>query len=373
VDGNELLKRRGKGELVGLVQINDSAGHAYQSHGAIRLDNVKDEAKGNDVVYTQDAFVVPGDYTLSLVMFDSSNGDHNVAKRTLHVAPLRADPLADAWQDLPPVEFVPGGEAPDVWFMPALTSHLLLPLETRRPVHIDLLVNASPSETAETPRRNPISSPNLSIILPALKVLSQVQVRNGTLNLAVLDLSRRKVSFQQSDVRELDWPGLKTGLAEASPDIINVHALEQREQDAQFFVTEVNRRWSEPPNVVLGNGAHPDSAKSTRVLIVLSAPMSFASGADLHPIKAAKDPNQRIFYIRYRPTVPRPFPPPEPSPFERQRGAMGRGLPRPPAFAVQQDSLEGTLKPLDPRLFDVETPEQFRKALAVILSDISRM
>jgi hypothetical protein len=110
-----------------------------------------------------------------------------------------------------------------------------------------------------------------------------------------------------------------------------------------------------------------------RALIVLSAPMSFGSGEDLHPIKAAKDPNQRLFYIRYRSPAPRVFPPPEESPFGRQRGAMGRGLPRPTPYAPQLDSLEGTLKPLDPRLFDVETPEQFRKALAAILGEIARM
>jgi hypothetical protein len=72
--------------------------------------------------------------------------------------------------------------------------------------------------------------------------------------------------------------------------------------------------------------------------------------------------------------VQRTFAMPEQSPFGRQRSIMGRGAPpRPTPNAVQQDSLEGTLKPLDPRLFDVETPEQFRKALAAILSDISRM
>ena len=128
-------------------------------------------------------------------------------------------------------------------------------------------------------------------------------------------------------------------------------------------------------NVVVGNGGHvapPDSARPMRVLIVLSAPMSFAPGEDLHPIKAAKDLNQRIFYIRYRPALVRRFPPPDVDPFGRQRN-MGRGLPRLPVNEVQQDSLEGTLKPLDPRLFDVDSPEQFRKALAAILGEISRM
>jgi hypothetical protein len=37
------------------------------------------------------------------------------------------------------------------------------------------------------------------------------------------------------------------------------------------------------------------------------------------------------------------------------------------------DQLEPTLKPLAPRLFDVETPEDFRKALAAILTEIAKL
>jgi hypothetical protein len=39
----------------------------------------------------------------------------------------------------------------------------------------------------------------------------------------------------------------------------------------------------------------------------------------------------------------------------------------------QFDQLEPLLKPLDPRLFDVSTPEQFRKALATILGEIAKL
>jgi hypothetical protein len=37
------------------------------------------------------------------------------------------------------------------------------------------------------------------------------------------------------------------------------------------------------------------------------------------------------------------------------------------------DSLEGTLKPLAPRVFNVTTPLEFRKALASIMSEISQL
>jgi hypothetical protein len=37
------------------------------------------------------------------------------------------------------------------------------------------------------------------------------------------------------------------------------------------------------------------------------------------------------------------------------------------------DYLEQTLKPLKPRLFDVYSPEQFRKMLGALLDEISRI
>jgi len=37
------------------------------------------------------------------------------------------------------------------------------------------------------------------------------------------------------------------------------------------------------------------------------------------------------------------------------------------------DALEKTLKPLQPHLYDVTTPEEFRKALAELMGEVSRM
>ena len=63
----------------------------------------------------------------------------------------------------------------------------------------------------------------------------------------------------------------------------------------------------------------------------------------------------------------------------RHRGLGGfPGRPRTPlgeriALRRIMDQLEPFLKPLDPRLFDVLSAEQFRKALAAIMSEISAM
>jgi len=41
--------------------------------------------------------------------------------------------------------------------------------------------------------------------------------------------------------------------------------------------------------------------------------------------------------------------------------------------AVPYDSLASLLKPLQPRVFEVYTPDQFRKALSSLLEEIARL
>src|SRR5579862_1650439 len=158
VDGEEVAKRRGRGSLVMLVQFNDSQGRAYQTHKVVDLQNMQEAAGKMSFIYSQDAFVLPGDYRISLGVFDTETEDHSVIQRTLHVNPLKNDPLPAAWRDLPPVELL--HSAPDQGLLPSVTGRLNLPLETRRPVRIDLLVNASGQSTKS----------NWGELIPALSV-----------------------------------------------------------------------------------------------------------------------------------------------------------------------------------------------------------
>jgi hypothetical protein len=214
---------------------------------------------------------------------------------------------------------------------------------------------------------------NMGALIPALKVLSQIEASNGSLNVTMLDLARRKVSFSQDDVRTLDWTTLRAALGETNPNLIDVHALENHEQNAQFFVSEVRKRLEGTEtngDVPLGLSTEP-----ARVLIVLSGPMAFPKGQDLHPIEATPEPGSHVFYIRFYPLFtggrgPGPL---------VAAGPRGRGVPPPIApvdrgrSAAMDDSLEGTLKPLAPRVFNVSSPIEFRKALGAILNEISQL
>jgi hypothetical protein len=364
VDGSELVSRRGHGQLVMMIQFEDSAERVYQAHGSIDLADVKDDAAKSNINYTQEAFVLPGDYRVSMVIFDTKTGEHSALQKPLHVNPLRNDPLPRAWKDLPPVELLHPMDAPDVWFRPDITGELQLPLTTKRPVRIEVLMNASAPTPSQRSGMGTASNRSLANLVPALKVFSQIEVAGGGLHATLLDIPTRRVLFEQDAARHLDWARVRAALTEADPNKIDVHALAHREQNAQFFVQQVRQRLSPE-----GEAEHP-----FRVLIVLSGPTTFNAGEDLHPIEAGGNPNTKVYYIRYhlpvdRPTLGTMFD----APGLRGRRGFG-GTSQAPQPAVEPfDSLAPLLKPLQPHLFDVYDAEQFRKVLGSLLDEIGRL
>jgi hypothetical protein len=365
VDGNELVRRRGKGYLVMLVQFSDNENRVYQTHEALDLQLVKEDTGKANISYTQAAFVTPGDYRISLAIFDTATGEHSAMRLPLHVSPLKNDSLPNCWQDLPPVEILKAADSPEDLFLPNVTGRLHLPLETHRPVRVEILVNASPLSTGEPSLTEQINNRSLTSLIPALKVIAHMDVRNGTLNVALLDLTAQQVIFQQDAVHDLDWPKLARALKQAGSDLIDVHALENRQQNAQFFVAQVSRR--------IEGGAPSVAAEPLPILIVLSGPMAFGSGENLHPIELDSKPDAEVFYIRYHSLPPQPATNPfREEPGRRRRTPMSQPRRAPVATTEPVDSLERTLKPLQPHVFDVYTPEQFRKALSNLLDEISR-
>jgi len=365
VDGNELVSRKGHGELGVMIQFEDSAKRFYQTHGAIDLQEVKDDTGKSNIQYLQDAFVLPGDYRVSVVMFDAKTRDHWAQQKTLHVNPLRNDPLPGAWKDLPAVELLHAADPPDSWYVPYISSRLQVTVAPRRPVRIEVLMNASPSGPSRGLNTGTANNRNLANLVPALKVFSQMEVAGGSLHITLLDISNRHVIFEQDAVHQLDWKRLSAALTQADPNKIDVRSLEHREQNAPYFVQQVRERLA-ASTTAAGTAAEP-----VRVLIVLAAPMTLDSGEKIHVPESAAKQQGPLYYVRYHL-------PPERAPLGFEPlSRMGRrgygGMPQPAGPAEAFDSLQPLLKPLQPRLFDVYSPDQFRKALSSLLEEIARL
>jgi hypothetical protein len=118
----------------------------------------------------------------------------------------------------------------------------------------------------------------------------------------------------------------------------------------QFF-------WDE----VVGHVDPHSASEPIRVAIVLSAPVFLEHQDRLEPAVLPKDGNRRVYYLRYRALLPRPMF----DPFTQG--------PRPMVSSIPGDDFESALKSLDARVLSINTPQEFRKAVANMLAEISRM
>lgn len=348
VDGAEIAKWRGRGHLVVLVELRDSKGRAWQNHQEFSLAHIEEGIKANNVDFSQLMFVLPGEYKIFIAVYDDATGEHNTVRRQLHVPQLKNDPLPDAWDGLPAVEFLPDAEPPESWYLPTIQGRLKVAVSTHEPVHIELLVNLTPPGlmAASTNAQTRV----FEILIPAAKVLSQIDWGTAPFGIKLLDLPKQHVVYQQDDARSVDWALAADSLSEVNAGTIDARTLEKRHLSADFFVREVRREITKSRR----KGVTP-------VVIVLSGAIQFDEAQEVVPIRPDNSTTPKIFYIRYQPV--------------RQlvmvRGAAGRrpvrmGDPLP-------DRLEPLLKPLEPRLFEVTTQEQVRRALAAILAEISKL
>jgi hypothetical protein len=348
LDANEAGKRRGRGELIAFIDLEDSAGRHWRTHEAFDLARIPKDAKAQQIQFGQDIFVLPGDYTLTVAICDSVTLEHSLTTRVMHVAPLRTDPLPRAWEGLPAVEFVRNFDTPDNWFQPYVRGRVNIELESRRPIHVDLVMNMTPSDRAAGSIR--VFRRNMSLLLPALKVLAGATVPKGSMDVTLMDLAKR-VIWSQAGAHGLDWRKMREPFANTNPGVIDLQSLASKGEMLQFFRDKVVEKLETV-----------DEPRVPRVVIVLSAPVFLEHQYKQSVASAAtpRDPDSRVYYLRYRPLPTRAI--------MALDGAIN-----PIANSMPADDLEHVVRSLDGRLFSVISPEEFRKAVATILSDVSRL
>jgi len=333
VDGPELPKHH----AVVLTEFADAAGGVWRTHAEL----------GRGPEYLQSAFVLPGDYSVSVALYDPVTRKHGFAQKKLHVAPLKTEPLPGAWEDLPRVEFFSAErDSPFAWYLPSIVSRLRLTLQTQHRVHIQVIANTTPSETVSDSlgelRRN------MSAVIPAMKILSQIGLTNGSMDFTLLDLTR------QRSASAANWDSISGFFAATNPGLIDVRELDSISAKMRgFFADQLTARIADDP---------------ARAVIILSGPAFFDDPAPAAKIDLPADPLHRVFYIRCR-LIPHSVLDARPRP---RPGVRPRPL-RPNFFRLPLDDLEKPLESSSAMLFDVITPEQFRRVLPATLGHISRM
>ncbi len=359
VDGTEIVKRKGRGELTFFVQLTPvqltSSDHRkFQAHGAYDLKKATEAIAKSRIVSSQTAFVVAGDYRVDVAIQDSQTGEHATIERSLHVNAVGSDPLPNADRMLPPVEFHTAANAPDVWFQPDSTGVLNLPVEMRHPIRVELLANVSPSTIGPRLRPGRMTTRNLGDILPEWKTFDQLNLSQGSLRASLIDITRQQVLFtqeRQGAPSPIDWPRLRRSILEANPQTIDVRELAKRRSSPQFFVDEVRKR-----------------VKPQTALIILTGVMGFAGNDDRRPIEIDPREAGKVYYVRFH-FIRMRIPPVSDTLEEPRRKSV---LPQSEELEAF-DTLYDMVKPLQPRLFDVYSAGGARKALAAIMKDLERL
>jgi len=274
--------------------------------------------------------VKPGEYVLWSVLYDRKTGKHNVAKRRLRVSELRGDPLPDLYSRMPLVEF-PDYREVSTDSLAFVNGELYLPIRNKRPLHVELISMLSPPE--QWTGRNRIVRAHNDGTLGALAALSQMELMDGSLSITGLDLVRRQVLFEQRNFQSIEWKSLLQAMKKAQSLDISTEALQGAKNNGAFFREILNERLTTDL-----------PADAMRVVIVVTSSRLFESGADLRPLQLEGDCNCRIYYLRFRLNVNDVF-----------------------------DQLEKFIKPLRPRIFNLLTARDLRKAIAEIVTDLAKL
>jgi hypothetical protein len=343
VPGQELVKRSHDERIVLLVQVINGQGVSFRDYGLLELDQLKPEAKGSDVEFAWQAFAVPGQYEVSVALWDKKSGEHNFLRRLFHVGAYKNDPMPEMWRGLDAFEFWgTKRDGPEFMFHSDIEGRLHLPLATRRPVKLEVLLDMSPS--AEIFRGSyGYYNHYLSAALPMFKVFSQITPSNGSRSAAALDLIQRRIPFEQHDNKDLDWQSLSKALSpDNGPGMVSVKDLQNRRQSPVYLREEIVRR------LKAGDPAGKPGERPLHIFILIGSPMDMYVFPKLPEIETGNEEDCVIYYLQYE--------------FVERHGITG---------AV--GNVEKMLKPLKIRSFEVRSADDVRRGLAKIMAEVGRL
>lgn len=354
VPTNWFRNRPGEHVVVFSIRIADPIGRWLSPETPIEIRTLGELHGGSSIQFSFQPFLLPGEYSIAVVLHDRTTGQRNVTRRSLIVPTTSNSLLLHAWGNLRPVEFPSDDfEGLDRSFLPS-TVPLTLPVSNPAPVRLDIVLNFAASE--ELPRSRRAHRSNVDLLLAALNVFSHLRLERGSVRITALDVSRRQVLFEQDPASPLDWPRLRAAIEQRNPATIDVSALAARHTNAAFFRDVIATRLTSPrvpaetaastpgPAVSPPPSPAPDSStpEPRRIIVLLRTPTFLPSDTDFTPITPPPACNCSVYDFRFR-TPPDDI----------------------------WDNLNRVIKPLRPRTFSIDSPDGFRHALSSLLSDLS--
>ena len=342
----DLEKSERERAILFTLAVGDEQGHWIKQANATTLEIPANFPGQQDIIFSEGIYVRPGNYVITVMADDSAFGKVNVWRSPLRVPPLKDDPLPEIEMHIPRVEFAPDipKNAPEIlqviggiWPMAQVTAPL--PVENKRPVLIDLVLNiaGSFSVTIRTGRGSvPEVQTRLSLVnavLEAGNVLSQLTLKSGCVRTSVVNIRGMQVIVDRQDPSMLDWGQLQEPIWKAGSHTIDVGSLQNRNQQSAFLHDLLERIMSDygPCSTRFDNSEH--------ILALVSQDLTFPAGTILRKLDPGKNKDCRFYFFQLDPGMP----------------ALG-------------DTVYGMLKPLQPHRLRFDSPQTLRQAVARFLA-----
>ena len=321
--------------------------------------------KSSEIQYSTGLYAKPGKYTAALILYDVVQGQGNLWRKQFEVKAPKKDPLPALDRDLPAIEFVtevPSDALPthervsftrDRRGVPTFTATPdigeeewppghgteFLPVRAPRPLRVDFVLNFAPWIDPYMQRRTSTSMyrADSGRILQIGAVLSHLQIERGCVRVGAVDLSKLTVVFDRLDGRAANWDKITEQVRKIDHNTVSAAVLGNRKSTAGFLRDYLTDLMAD------ASGCGPGSEKTDRVIVLVSHDFQFPAGTHGESLwPDVQCSSCRYYHLRI----------------------IGGG-------PGSSDDLEKFFKAANPRRFDVNSPEQFRKALAEMIEEFS--
>jgi hypothetical protein len=257
VDTESLQARSVQRELHFVLKVADQDGKWFDGETSNTFEVKKQFTVAEDIQFEAGLYLRPGAYKVAVVLYDAILKEHDVAFATVVVTPQGRDLRVDELQGVPTVEFLP---IPVEGVAALGTGHAHLPVETKQPVEVDLLVDLASSAPEPKPkplrpderdrgfgpysrntpsrRSGPIWEPPQlppgvrdtekgyqTQLLESASVLADVEPTPGCTRVTVINSLSRKVIMKPQPALAADWEKIWQEVVRADLNVISAGAL----------------------------------------------------------------------------------------------------------------------------------------------------
>jgi hypothetical protein len=310
------------------IKVADETGRWFdgQTYNHFRVEKKFNEKI--ELVLEGGFYLQPGTYTVAVVVYDAVLREHNVTFRHVAVKPPEPDLLPTLLRAVPKVEFPP---SPVDGAASLASGHAFLPIQTDRPVELDVIVDLTPYAAgavitdgpdpgiemmaAKPTLRGSSTLPSLtaqssmpirrrlipagmrrgikgfqSRLLEAASVLSDIDIKNGCTRVTVFDALYRRTLMTAQPALSADWLRTWDDVMHTNLDVISVDELAGSVEAAKFFSDQVEKVMSEPPS------CNVNTSRPLRILALFSHGAHFPAGT----MRVRIQPNCdcKVFYLR---------------------------------------------------------------------------